>query len=65
MYCKNSNKKSYRLDWTQINRENRKPKCGKLPVSPRTPFSHQLIDVSINHDRPVLGRPKYKPETEI
>jgi hypothetical protein len=39
----------YRLDWTQINKENTNPKCGKLPTSSHTPSSHQLIDVSVNH----------------
>jgi hypothetical protein len=65
MYIKNSNNKTYRLDWTQINKENRNPKCGKLPTSPHTPSPHHLIDVSVNHARPPLSMPKYKNKTEI
>jgi len=65
MYIKNSNNKTYRLDLTQINKENTNPKCGKLPTSPSTPSPHQLIDVSVNHARPAPGVPKYNTETEI
>jgi hypothetical protein len=65
MYIKNSNNKTYRLDWTQINKENTNPKCGKLPTSPCTPSSYQLIDVSINHARQAPSMPKYKTENEI
>jgi len=58
MYIKNSNNKTYRLDLTQINKDNINPKCGKVPNSPRTPSPHQLIDVSVNHARPGSFMPK-------
>jgi hypothetical protein len=55
----------YRLDLTQINKENTNPKFRKLPKSPCTLSPRQLMDVAVNHARLVPGMPKYKTETEI
>ena len=65
MYIKNYHNKTYRLDSTQVNKENINPKCRKLPAPPRTPSPHQLNDVSDNYARPAPGMPKYKTESEI